>query len=141
MPVLARGKLVGVIDLQSTRVDAYTEYDRALMRLIAARVSIAIDNARLYRRAERQNRTLKTLARISQEFASILELDELLSKLAATMRNVINYDAFSILLMDEQQKLLRHRVSVRHDQRARPPGCGRGDGRRRRQAPPAPLGR
>jgi GAF domain-containing protein len=54
VPMTARGKLVGVIDLQSTRVNAYTEYDRALMRLIAGRVGIAIDNARLYRRAERQ---------------------------------------------------------------------------------------
>lgn len=117
VPMLARNMLVGIIDVQSTRVNAYSEYDRALLRLIASRVAVSIDNARLYRRVERQNRTLKTLARISQEFASILELDELLSKLAATMRSVINYDAFSILLMDEQQKLLRHRVSVRHDQR------------------------
>ena len=38
VPMTARGKLVGVIDLQSTRVNAYTEYDRALLRLIAARV-------------------------------------------------------------------------------------------------------
>ena len=60
VPMLARGKLVGVIDLQSTRVNAYSEYDRALLRLIAARVSIAIDNARLYRRVDRQNRTLRT---------------------------------------------------------------------------------
>jgi phosphoserine phosphatase RsbU/P len=117
VPMLARNMLVGIIDVQSTRVNAYSEYDRALLRLIASRVAVSIDNARLYRRVERQNRTLKTLARISQEFASILELDELLSKLAVTMRSVINYDAFSILLMDEQQKLLRHRVSVRHDQR------------------------
>ena len=35
VPMTARGKLVGVIDLQSTRVNAYTEYDRALLRLIA----------------------------------------------------------------------------------------------------------
>src|SRR5580704_11715932 len=40
VPMLARGKLVGVIDLQATRINAYTEYDRALLRLIAARVSI-----------------------------------------------------------------------------------------------------
>ena len=52
VPMTARGKLVGVIDLQSTRVNAYTEYDRALMRLIAARVSMGIDNARLYRRVD-----------------------------------------------------------------------------------------
>ena len=117
VPMTARGKLVGVIDLQSTRVNAYTEYDRALMRLIAGRVSIAIDNARLYRRAERQNRTLKTLAHISREFSSILDLNELLGKITSTMRELINYDAFSILLVDHEAKALRHLFSMRYDQR------------------------
>jgi phosphoserine phosphatase RsbU/P len=117
VPMTARGKLVGVIDLQSTRVDAYTEYDRALLRLIGARVSVAIDNARLYRRVERQNRTLKTLAHISREFSSILNLNELLGKIAETMRALINYDAFSILLVDAEARALRHRFSIRYDQR------------------------
>ena len=117
VPMMGRGKLVGVIDLQSTRVRAYNEYDRALMRLIAARVGIAIDNARLYRRVERQNRTFKTLAHISREFSSILDLNELLSKLASTMRDLINYDAFSILLVDHDAKALRHLFSIRYDQR------------------------
>ena len=117
VPMLARNMLVGVIDVQSTSETAYTEYDRALLRLIASRVAASIDNARLYRRVERQNRTLRTLSRISQEFASILEIDELLGKIADTVRQLINYDAFSILLVDEQQKALRHRVSVRHDRR------------------------
>jgi len=117
VPMTARGKLVGVIDLQSTRLNAYTEYDRALLRLVAARVAIAIDNARLYRRVERQNRTLKTLANISREFSSILDLNELLSKISTTMRGLINYDAFSILAVDNQAKALRHLFSIRYDQR------------------------
>jgi sigma-B regulation protein RsbU (phosphoserine phosphatase) len=117
MPMTARGKLVGVIDLQSTRVNAYTEYDRTLLRLIAARVSIAIDNARLYRRAERQNRTLKTLANISREFSSILDLNELFGKIAATMRTLIDYDAFSILYIDHEARALRHLFSIRYDKR------------------------
>jgi len=104
VPMTARGKLVGVIDLQSTRVNAYTEYDRALLRLIAARVSVAIDNARLYRRVDRQNRTLKALAHISREFSSILNLSELLGKIAEAMRALINYDAFSILLVDHEAR-------------------------------------
>ena len=117
VPMTARGKLVGVIDLQSTRVNAWTEYDRALMRLIAARVSIAIDNARLYRRVERQNRTLKALSNISREFSSILDLSELLSKIASTIRDLINYDAFSILSVDHEAKALRHLFSIRYDRR------------------------
>ncbi len=117
VPMTARGKLVGVIDLQSTRVNAYNEYDRALLRLIAGRVSIAIENARLYRRVERHNRTLRTLAQLSREFSSILDLNELLRKIASTMRDLINYDAFSILLVDAQAHALRHRFSIRYDQR------------------------
>lgn len=117
VPMTARGKLVGVIDLESTRVNAYTEYDRALLRLIATRVGIAIDNARLYRRVERQNRTLKTLAHISREFSSILDLNELLRKIASTMRELISYDAFSILHVDHQARALRHLFSIRYDQR------------------------
>jgi sigma-B regulation protein RsbU (phosphoserine phosphatase) len=117
VPMTARGKLVGVIDLQATRVKAYNEYDRALMRLIAARVATAIDNARLYRRVERQNRTLKTLSNISREFSSILDLNELLGKIATTMRDLMDYDAFSILSVDHQAKALKHLFSIRYDQR------------------------
>jgi sigma-B regulation protein RsbU (phosphoserine phosphatase) len=117
VPMIARQKLVGVIDVQSTRVNAYTENDKALLRLIAARVAISIENARLYRRVEKNNRTLRTLANISHEFSSILDLDELLGKISTTVRGLINYDAFSILLIDQEQKVLRHRFSIRFDQR------------------------
>ena len=78
---------------------------------------MAIDNARLYRRVERQNRTLKTLANLSREFSSILDLDELLGKIASTIRALISYDAFSILLVDHAAKALRHRFSIRYDER------------------------
>ncbi|MFB3825293.1 MAG: SpoIIE family protein phosphatase [Bryobacteraceae bacterium] len=117
VPMLVRQKLVGVIDLQSTRAAAFTKYDRSLLSLIATRVAFAIDNARLYRRVERQNRTLRMLASASQEFSSTLQLDALLGKIASTVRALINYDAFSILLVDEEARVLRHRFSIRYDQR------------------------
>ena len=117
VPMLARGKLVGVIDLQSTHLDAYREQDRALLQLIASRVAVSIDNARLYRRVDRQNRTLKTLANLSQEFSSILDLDELLGKIAVTIHALVAFDAFSILLLNPDRKVLTHRFSERYDQR------------------------
>jgi sigma-B regulation protein RsbU (phosphoserine phosphatase) len=118
VPMLVRGRLVGVIDLESTRVNAFTEQDKALLTLIAGRVGVSIDNARLYRRVERQNRTLRVLAHLSQEFSSILDLDDLLTKIASTVRALINYDSFSIFLLDAEHNLLRHRFSQRFDQRA-----------------------
>ena len=117
VPMMARGKLVGVIDVQSTRENAYREQDRSLLQLIATRVAVSVDNARLYRRVDRQNRTLRTLAHLSQEFSSILALDELLRKIAKTIYALIAFDAFSILLVDPEAKVLRHRFSERYDER------------------------
>ncbi len=117
VPMIARKRLIGVIDVQSARTGAYSDYDRALLRLIGGRVAVAIDNAQLYRRAERQYRTIRALSRISHEFSSILDLDELLGKIASSVRVLIDYSAFSILLVDEERKFLRHRFSLRYDER------------------------
>ena len=128
VPMMAREKLVGILDVQSTRVHAYSDQDRSLLRLIATRVASSIDNASLYRRVDRQNRTLRTLARLSQEFSSILDLDELLGKIAESIRELINYDAFSVLLVDAEKQVLRHRFSVRYDQRVSPDNIPLGKG-------------
>ena len=128
VPMLVRGKLVGVIDLQSTRLNAFSEQDKALLALIASRVAVAIDNARLYRRVERQNRTLRVLAHLSQEFSSILNIDELLTKIAVTIRALINFDAFSVFLVDEDHRLLRCRFSQRYDTQTTSDNIGFGQG-------------
>jgi sigma-B regulation protein RsbU (phosphoserine phosphatase) len=117
VPMIARQRLVGVIDAQATRPGTFKHQDRIMLSLIAGRVAAAIDNAQLYRRAERQYRTIRTLSRVSNEFASILDIDELLSKVASSVRGLINYDAFSILLVDAAKQVLRHRFSIRFDQR------------------------
>jgi phosphoserine phosphatase RsbU/P len=117
VPMVARGKLVGVIDIQSTRLNAFSEQDSSLLRLLAGRVVASIDNARLHKRVVQNNRISRTLAQLSHEFSSILQLDELLAKIAKAMKTLINYDAFSILLIDPEQKALKHRFSERYDER------------------------
>ena len=90
IPMVARNRLVGVIDMQSTRLNAYTQEDSALVQLVASRVANAIQNARLFRRVERQNRTLNTLAQLSQELSSILDLDQLLKRISSAVRGLVS---------------------------------------------------
>ena len=116
VPLIARGDLVGVIDLQSTQIDAFGEQEQSILELIASRFSIAIEAARLYRATARQNRDLKALTKIAQEFTHILQLDELLKKIASQLRPVIPYDALSILLLEEGGAVLQHYFGVRYDQ-------------------------
>ena len=128
VPMVARGKLVGVIDLQSTETNCYTPADLSLITVLASRVAFAIDNARLHRRVARNNQALRMLADLSREFSSILALDELLRRIASSVRNLINYDAFSILLVDEVSGGLRHFISERFDQRVEPESIPQGKG-------------
>ncbi len=118
VPMVVRHKLVGVLDLQATAFDAFTPQDRALLQLIASRVGAAIDNARLYRRVERQNRTTRTLASMAQEFSSILKLDDLLEKIARNVKTLINYDSFIVMQVDESRGQLRSIYSQRFDKKA-----------------------
>jgi phosphoserine phosphatase RsbU/P len=117
VPMFCRGRLVGVIDLESTRLNAYGKREEALLTLIANRVASSVDNARLYRRVEMNNRTLKVLSNLTKEFSAILDLDSLLEKLASSVRTLIHFDGFSILLVNHEEATLKHRFSLRFDQR------------------------
>ncbi len=117
VPLVIRGRVVGVIDLQSIRPGFFSERHRDLAVLAAARVAAAVQNARLYRSTLRQARILATMAEISREFSSILQLNDLLAKIAELIRGLIPYDAFSILLMDERQPVLHGYLSLRASER------------------------
>jgi phosphoserine phosphatase RsbU/P len=117
VPLMARGKLVGVIDLQSPVPDAFGEYECKLLELIASRFSLAIDGARAHRATMQRNRTLQTLSDIAQEFSHILHLQELLKKISSLVRVLIPYDAFSIFLLDEKAEMLEHYFGERFDER------------------------
>ncbi|HYO83988.1 MAG TPA: GAF domain-containing protein [Bryobacteraceae bacterium] len=117
VPMVSRGKLVGVIDIQSTRRNAFSESHAVLLRLIASRVVSSIDNARLHKRVVQANRTSRMLMNLSHEFSSILQLNELLARIARSLRKMLHYDAFSVLLVDGEQHCLRNRFSERYDQR------------------------
>ena len=115
VPLIARGKLVGVIDLQSSVSSAFGEQERHLLELIGSRFSLAIDAAGLYQAMVRKNATLTTLAKIAREFSSILNLDELLMKIAELVRGLAPFDTLAIYLIDNG--ILRHYFGVRFNAR------------------------
>lgn len=62
LPLIAQdGILMGVIALQSTRKDLFTPELFDLLRLVAGRIAVALDNARLYSISQKQVVELKDL--------------------------------------------------------------------------------
>jgi sigma-B regulation protein RsbU (phosphoserine phosphatase) len=117
VPLIAKKRVIGVIDIQASKERYFTEEHSRILTLVASRIATAIENARLYTRVARQAQTLTVLNEISRELTSILNLDQLLKRIGELLTRVIEYQMFSILLLDEQRGVLVHRFSVRYQEK------------------------
>ena len=112
-PLIAKNKVIGVIDVEAGQPGAFSEEHKRLLTLFASRIAIGIENARLYTRVARQARQLTLLTEISRELTSILNVDQLLKRIADLLTRIIDYQMFSILLLDPTGTVLQHRFSLR----------------------------
>ena len=116
VPLIVRGKCVGVLDIQSRHLDYFTRDQQNILTLLASRLAIAIENARLFEKVKAQADTLLLLSEVGRETSAILDVEELLRRAAEQTKRVIDYQILSIMLYDEEQKVFRHRVDVKHGQ-------------------------
>ncbi len=113
VPLIVKNRVIGVIDIQAEQVGYFQPQHSYLLELTASRVAQAIENARLYTRVARQAQTLAVLNEIAQEVTSILDLDPLLERIAQLLRRLIDYQMFSILLLNERERVLEPQYAVR----------------------------
>jgi sigma-B regulation protein RsbU (phosphoserine phosphatase) len=113
VPLIVKNKVIGVIDLEAPQPGYFTEEHGRLLMLVASRIAAGVENARLYTRVSRQAQTLTLLNEISRDLTSILNVDELLQSIAETLTRLIDYQMFSILLLEESGQKLVHRFSLR----------------------------
>jgi phosphoserine phosphatase RsbU/P len=113
VPLIAKNRLIGVIDLESTEIGYFTAEHLRTLTLTASRIAQAIENARLYARVSRQAQTLEVQNEIAVELASILDLGPLLERVGQLLRRLIDYQMFSIMLLDEKGETLVTRYAWR----------------------------
>ena len=80
--------------------------------MLAGHLAVAIENATLYRETRWYAGLLATLYEIGKETSSILDLDQLLQRVAEVVKRVIDYEMFGILLLDEARGELVLRKAV-----------------------------
>ena len=113
VPLISKNRVIGVMDLEAREPGYFKEEHARVLTLIGSRIAVSIENARLYTRVVRQANTLALLNEISRELTSILNVDQLLKRVGDLLLKIIDYQMFSILLLDEEQQKLVHRFSVR----------------------------
>ena len=117
IPLIVKNRVIGVIDIESTHPNYFTPEHSRLLTVVGSRIAIGIENARLYTRVSRQARTLILLNEISRDLSSILNLDELLKRIGEQLTRIIDYQMFSILLLDPTGTKLEHRFSLRFNEK------------------------
>jgi len=117
VPLMLQGKCIGVLDIQSRHLDYFTRDQQNILTLLASRLAVAVENARLFQQVRSQAQTLLLLNEVGRETSSILDVEELLRRAAEQIKRVIDYQILSLMLYDDEQKVFRHRLDVKHGQR------------------------
>src|SRR6202050_1940722 len=113
VPLIAKNRLIGVMDIESEEAGYFRPEHLHLLTLTASRIAQAIENARLYSRVSRQAQTLEVLNEIAIELTSILDLGPLLERVGQLLRRLIDYQMFTIMLLDEKGETLVTRYAWR----------------------------
>jgi phosphoserine phosphatase RsbU/P len=112
VPMRRKGRVIGALNLLDEAEGAFTPQDEKLLRQFAAHVAVAIENARLFESERHYVETLETLSEIGREMASILDLDELLRRIALLTKRLISYRTLGILLVNEATQELEMKLAV-----------------------------
>jgi sigma-B regulation protein RsbU (phosphoserine phosphatase) len=122
VPLRHKGKVLCALNLLSDKKHAFTERDEAMLRQFGAHIAQALVNARLFESEREYADTLETLAEIGREMSAILDLDELLTRLAHLVKRLIDYRTFGIALLNEEEGTLEMKTALSYgDTQAVPP--------------------
>ena len=114
VPLRHKGKAIGALNLLSDKLAAFTERDEGILRQFGAHVAQAIVTARLFESEREYSDTLETLADVGREMSAILDVDELLTRVAHLLKRVIDYRIFGIALLDEATQMLELKVAIKY---------------------------
>lgn len=68
LPLRVGERIIGVLDLQADRVDAFLPEEVAVLQTLADQIAVAIDNARSYELAQQAIREMRELDRLKSQF-------------------------------------------------------------------------
>jgi sigma-B regulation protein RsbU (phosphoserine phosphatase) len=128
VPLLHKKRAIGALNILSRHRDQFAAADVELLRQFAAHVAVSIVNAQLFERVRSDADAFETLAEIGRDVASVLDVEELFSRIAHATRRVIDYRTFGLWLLDEERAELEIKIAVQYGEKVDVPRIGVGEG-------------
>jgi two-component sensor histidine kinase/putative methionine-R-sulfoxide reductase with GAF domain len=100
VPILARDKLEGALNVRTREPRVFTADEIELLLAIAAQAAFSIEHARLYDQAQRRVEELEALAKISEAVSESLYLEESLEAIVKTTMDAVEATGAALVLED-----------------------------------------
>lgn len=91
LPLKVDNRVVGVLDVQSNRTNAYHEIDQLVLRSLADSIALAIAGAQMYTTMRRNADQISAVLEVSHALTSILDPDELLNEVVRVIHRSFGY--------------------------------------------------
>ncbi len=108
VPLRVGKRIVGVLDAQSDRLNAFGKEDVVVLQILGNQIGIAIENARLFEETKHRYEAMIALHDTSLDMIAQLEMPELLQALLRRGTQLLSARAGSLYLYDAEQQLVRN---------------------------------
>jgi signal transduction histidine kinase len=91
VPLRTKNQVIGVLDVQSKRLDAFDENDVVVLESLANQAAMAIENAQLFGMEQRRAGQFGVISEVGRHITSILDVDQLLERIVHLVRDSFGY--------------------------------------------------
>ncbi|MEJ2706537.1 MAG: GAF domain-containing protein [Anaerolineales bacterium] len=102
VPLIFGGEVLGVLDVQSDRLNAFGEEDRFLFEALADNVATAMRNANLYNSERWRRQVADSLREVAWLLSADVGLEEVLDSILKELDRTLPCDVAAIWLLDEE---------------------------------------
>lgn len=100
LPLYRRGRAFAAIECLDRKGGAFTDEDLDRLEVGSEAVALALDYALLYQEMERRALEKDVLLGVTRSLSSTFDLDEVMEAIFTSLRQVVDYDAAAIYLMN-----------------------------------------
>ncbi len=108
VPMLIKDRVIGVLEGVNKRGGVFAGQDEAILSVTASHAATAINNARLFRDAERRARNLEAARDINNAVLNNLDIHLTLPQILSHVRARLEVDAADVLLLDPHLNALTY---------------------------------
>ena len=116
VPLLYRGEVVGVLDIQSDKRNAFTEDDQLIFEAVADNIATAIHNADLYRSEQWRRQVADGLREVAGLVSADASVDDVLEAILSELDRNLPVDISAIWLTEDDELYLAACHNCNEDQ-------------------------